>query len=76
MKESNRNYYLYTLNDPNTNEIRYVGITCNMKKRLKYHIADKANTKKTRWIKSLVDNKLVPTINELKTTNNVREVIQ
>ena len=76
MKESNRNYYLYTLNDPTTNEIRYVGITCNMKKRLKYHIADKANTKKTRWIKSLIDNKLVPTINELKTTNNVREVIQ
>lgn len=76
MRESTRLYYLYTLNDPTTNEIRYVGITCNLKNRLYQHINDNANTKKTRWIKTLTDVKLCPTINELKRTNNVREVIQ
>lgn len=76
MKESTRTYYLYTLNDPTTNEIRYVGITCNLNERLKSHIKDTANTKKTRWIKSLLKVGYNPIITEIKHTSCVSEVIQ
>lgn len=71
-----RTYFLYTLNDPIYNEIRYVGITCNMENRLYYHLKDNGDTKKTRWINKLRENGYSPTINEVKRTHNVREVIQ
>lgn len=71
-----RTYYLYTLNDPRINEIKYVGITCNLERRLYDHIKDPANTKKTRWIQRLKNAGVVPTINEIKHTNDVNTVIQ
>lgn len=74
--KSLRTYYLYTLNDPFTNEIRYVGITCNMENRLKEHISDKAITKKTKWIGLLKSQNALPVITEVKSTKNVKEVIQ
>ncbi len=45
--------YIYTLEDPQSNEIRYVGKCNNIKERLRKHIIDKRKTKKTNWISSL-----------------------
>ena len=56
-------YKIYSLNDPNTNEIRYIGYTSQpLETRLKQHIRDSnRNVKsyKRNWIKSL---KSIPTI--------------
>ena len=57
--------FIYALKDPLTNEIKYIGKTCNkLKKRLYYHLYEikKYNNKKTCWIKSLLNKKLIPII--------------
>ncbi len=44
-------HYIYTLSDPNTNEVRYVGKTINIKRRYKQHLYDKRQTShKNSWI--------------------------
>lgn len=57
---------IYSLSDPITGEIRYIGKTCNqLRKRLYAHINEcKSNNKshKISWIKSIVLNDKVPII--------------
>ena len=58
--------FIYTLSNPETNEVRYVGKTKNPKDRLKRHLQrsylDKyeKNTHKSRWIKTLLKNNQLP----------------
>jgi len=56
--------YIYTLTDPNTNMVRYVGKTNNLNNRLKSHIctAKKYNSHKNNWIKKLLIMNLKPII--------------
>ena len=71
-----RTYYLYALMDPNLNIPKYIGITNNPDERLRHHINDKSITKKTKWINSLKDGGLLPTIKILKETQDVNQVIK
>ena len=60
-----KTYSIYTLNHPITNEIRYVGQTCQkLNDRLKKHKNPKYNTKsyKLNWVKSLLKEGLEPII--------------
>ena len=55
------NYIVYSLIDPNTNEIRYIGKTIQGLKRIKEHTKDSSlkhdgNTKKANWIRKLKKN--------------------
>ena len=45
--------FIYSLSDPRTGEIRYVGKTVNLKRRLYGHLYDDEKTHKSAWIKSL-----------------------
>lgn len=56
--------YIYTLSDPFTNEIRYVGKTINLEKRLYEHkrLSHKKNTHKNNWINGLMSNNSAPII--------------
>jgi hypothetical protein len=59
--------YIYTLEDPTTNEIKYVGVTTrSLKKRWYDHCSNyylkKVNHKTATWIKSLKVNNLKPII--------------
>lgn len=57
--------YIYTLNDPNTKEVRYVGKTINkLSYRLNNHIkrAIKGKTHKDKWICSLMKKGELPEI--------------
>ena len=55
--------YIYTLSDPFTNEIRYVGKTINLEKRLYEHKrSHKKNTHKSNWINGLMSNNSPPII--------------
>lgn len=61
--ENPRPVNIYTLSDPETGEIRYVGKTvCTLKKRLRDHInlSQKNEYYSARWIRSLVSKNLEP----------------
>lgn len=56
-------HYIYTLSDPISGDIRYVGQTNNIKIRYKKHISNtKRKTKVINWIKSLKNKNLKPII--------------
>lgn len=63
--------YIYTLTDPQTKTIRYIGKTNNLKNRLKTHIceAKKGKTHKNNWINLLTTNNLKPIIEILDIVN-------
>ena len=42
-----RKYYLYSLNDPNSNTPKYIGVSNNPERRFSEHLEDKSITKKT-----------------------------
>ena len=70
-----RIYYLYGLFDPNSKIPKYFGISNNPKRRFGEHLEDISNTAKTRWIKSLKENSLLPVLKVLKDTCDIHEVI-
>jgi group I intron endonuclease len=56
-------YKIYKLTDPETNEIRYVGRTCQkLENRLKKHLRANDKSHRTNWIKSLVNKGIEPKI--------------
>lgn len=55
-------HYIYTLSDPDTQEVRYIGKTNNIAKRYSAHINDKSKSHKNSWIKSLLICNKYPTI--------------
>jgi hypothetical protein len=68
--------YIYTLEDPITNEIKYVGVTIrSLKKRLYDHCSNyylkNSNHKTATWIKSLRVNNLKPIIKLLAIVDDV-----
>jgi hypothetical protein len=69
-----KKYKIYTLNDPITNEIRYVGQTIQkLENRLKKHLNAKDKSYRTNWIKNLNNKKLSPTINLVIEADNKEE---
>ena len=61
--------YIYKLIDPETNDIRYIGQTDNIKRRYNDHISSSSNensdcynTYKARWIRKLKSKELLPLI--------------
>ena len=57
-------WYVYALKDPVSDEVRYIGWTCNTEKRLRTHISSgRCHTPRTHracWIKSLLTRGLRP----------------
>lgn len=58
--------FIYSLSDPISRNIRYIGKTNNIKKRLINHLKDKSNCHRTNWISSLKSKKLIPIIDILE----------
>ena len=55
--------WIYTLTDPQTDEIRYVGHSINPTQRLKAHVAEarrNKSTRKNRWLRELAIRELNP----------------
>jgi hypothetical protein len=59
-----RTIYIYSLKDPETNEIRYIGKTTNINTRLKAHITRSRHNKyhSARWVQSVLKRGLRPII--------------
>jgi len=70
-----KHYIIYTLKDPLTNQIRYIGLTNrSLKIRLDSHYCDvHKNNYKSNWIKSLRKKKLKPVIEELDIAYSLTE---
>lgn len=66
--------YIYSLNDPDTLQIRYIGKTGNLKKRLYSHITEAKRSKGRRyvlnWINSLLSSNKKPIINIIEECND------
>jgi len=57
--------FIYTLSDPNTGLVRYIGKTNNIRKRLSSHLSNNhlsSSTKKNNWIISLLRNSQIPVL--------------
>lgn len=52
--------YIYTISDPITLLVRYVGKTKNTKERFRKHLTENNNTYKSKWIKGLRIRGLIP----------------
>lgn len=59
-----REWHIYTLSDPRTNEVRYVGWTTRLEVRLAGHISDAKSSRhknrKSAWIRSLLNSGSLP----------------
>ena len=65
--------YIYTLSDPITGEVKYIGKTINEPRiRLYGHLSEskKSNTHKSNWVKSLLSKELKPVIEILDEVNH------
>lgn len=62
--------YIYTLSDPETKEIRYVGKTNNLKSRYNNHISHNIKTHCCNWIKSLKKRNLLPIMEVIEKAND------
>lgn len=58
--------YIYSLSDPRTNTIRYVGKTCYPHRRLRHHCNDPANNHRTNWLRSLTAAGVTPEMDILE----------
>ncbi len=66
-------YKIYTLNDPDTKEVKYVGKTSqSLKRRLAQHIREtyKVRNYRTNWIKQILFKGKLPEIELLDETND------
>lgn len=57
---------IYTLSDPDTGKVRYVGQTLSTRARISNHVSDcQGNGKKQQWIRSLLDAGKEPVMTEI-----------
>lgn len=70
-----RKYFLYSLNDPDLNTPKYIGVSNNPTRRFDEHLNDQSITKKTKWIQKLKEGGKIPNLEVLKETNSIEEVL-
>jgi hypothetical protein len=59
--------YIYSLIDPFTNKIRYIGKSTRPKERLRNHCNEKANSWRNHWIRSVISKGGQPQLSILET---------
>ena len=70
--------YVYTLSDPRTNEVRYIGKTLYLNNRFSNHLATSkfGKSHKKNWIKNLLKNNLKPVIEVLEEFDNEEDTLK
>jgi hypothetical protein len=74
--DPNETTFIYSLNDPDTNEIRYVGWTQNTKQRFANHIyeathpeySNSPDSHKNKWLRKILSQGKKPTISVIEIT--------
>lgn len=70
----NDNYFVYSLSDPITEYIKYIGISKNPKERYRKHLTCKGKSLKSNWIKSLLSKEQKPIMTLIDSCNTREEV--
>ena len=65
--------YIYTLSDPESGFVRYVGKTCDLTQRFKAHCSQKTPTYTSKWIFSLKKKNLLPVMEVVETLLNASD---
>lgn len=63
-------YYIYTLLDPDTDEVRYVGVTKNLKMRFGNHLHAKTDDHRGHWVQSLLEKNKKPKMVAIEQVSN------
>lgn len=66
IEEFPKHIFIYALRDPITDDVHYVGQTNHLHRRLKQHLKETDNSKKTEWIRELKKLGLTPSIKVLE----------
>jgi len=74
--DKNREYSVYFLKDPYSDEIRYVGLSYNVEKRFKEHLKDNNDSYKKRWINNLLVNQIEPQVEVVKSGMSLSEAFE
>jgi len=61
-----REWVIYALSDPRTEQVRYVGKTVRLDARVKDHLRDRGTNRKARWLTALVAAGLEPLVTVLQ----------
>jgi hypothetical protein len=64
---------IYTLSDPRTRAIRYVGYSVDARKRLSAHLIDASTSHKALWIQSLRRHGVQPLLMVIEVVSSVEE---
>lgn len=64
--------YIYTLSDPTTGEIKYVGRTTDLDKRYEMHLASARKTGLKHWIQTLFAKGFKPVIRQVESVESDR----
>lgn len=67
--------YLYSLTDPIVNEIKYIGISVNPKRRFRQHLQCTINRNKYEWISFLKSQNLEPKLDILFKSDDIRFIL-
>lgn len=68
-------YHIYTLSDPGTQEVRYVGLSQNAHKRLAMHLLNpgKQDSPKNQWVQELLKDGTAPILSIIETPETRKE---
>lgn len=66
-------FSVYTLSDPRTDQVRYVGISNDVERRYVQHINENINASKRDWIQELKSNQLMPSLTVIETELTLEE---
>jgi group I intron endonuclease len=71
-----RTYSIYSLNEPNSEIVRYIGFSYNPKKRIKEHLRERNICHRKNWINSLKNNNELPLLNIIENELTKEEAIE
>ena len=74
--DTEKKYSVYSLKDPKTGEVRYVGISQNVKKRFRQHITDNKDCHKKRWINKLLKENLLPSLETVDRNLSIEDAFE
>lgn len=60
-------FSVYTLSDPRTSQVRYVGISCEVENRYQAHLTSSQNASKIAWVQELKASQLLPILSIIET---------
>lgn len=69
-------YSIYSLSDPISNQVRYIGLTSSINNRYKQHLADKRTSHKKAWLSSLKSQGIYPSVDIIESDLSLEQAFK